>query len=104
MSPIANSIFLPPGRISCETERCSGALMHLLVGQRFHARQLAPFEEFERGAAAGRDVRDLFGYAGLVHRRKREAAADNRRRINVSCDGFSVLCSTAGEWLAFNHY
>src|SRR5438445_209895 len=46
------------------------------VRQRSDPRQLPAAQEFERRAAAGRDVRDPIGDAGLGHRRDRVAAAD----------------------------
>ena len=49
------------------------------VFQRRDPRQVPPAEEFERRAAAGRDVRDPIGHAGLRHRRNRIAAADDGR-------------------------
>ncbi len=49
----------------------------LLVRQRFHAGEFLAFEEFEAGAAAGGDVGDLVGYAGLVDGDDRIAAADD---------------------------
>ena len=54
-----------------------------LVRQRLDARQRLPAEELERGAAAGRDVRDAIGDAGLVDGRHRIAAADDRRALDV---------------------
>src|SRR5208283_2597424 len=59
----------------------------LLVRQRFHAGQLLAFKEFEAGAAAGGDVGDLVGYAGLVDGAHGIAAADDRRGRTVGCYG-----------------
>jgi len=38
----------------------------LLVSEGFDAGELFAFEELEAGSAAGADVGDLVGYAGLV--------------------------------------
>ena len=50
------------------------------IQQHGHPRQLAPLEELERRAAAGRDVGHLVGQALLGDRRHRVAAADDDRR------------------------
>ena len=50
--------------------------------QRRDARQRPAAEELERRAAAGRDVRDAVGDAGLLDRRDRVAAADDRRALH----------------------
>ena len=42
------------------------AAISLFVGEGFDAGELFAFEEFEAGAAAGADVGDFVGYAGLV--------------------------------------
>ena len=51
--------------------------------QRGHARQDLAFDELERGAAAGRDVAELVGQAGLLDGLDRLAAADDRRRARI---------------------
>src|SRR6266700_2999131 len=50
---------------------------HLFVGQGFDARELAAAKELERGAAAGGDVRNFVGHAGLMHSSDGSSAADN---------------------------
>jgi hypothetical protein len=47
-------------------EGVAAGLQLLFVCQRFNAGQFLAFEKFEAGSAAGGDVRDLIGYAGLV--------------------------------------
>src|SRR5579885_2189601 len=49
----------------------------LLVGEGFYAGELLAFEEFEARAAAGGDVGDLVGYAGLVDGADGVAATDD---------------------------
>src|SRR3954447_16600785 len=58
----------------------------LLVRQGFHARQFLAFQEFQRSAAAGGDVGNLVGYAGLVDGAHRVAAADDRGSRLVGCN------------------
>ena len=60
----------------------------LLILQGGHARQLLPFEQFEAGAAAGGNERDLVGDAGFLDRLDAVAAADDRFRAVVFGDGF----------------
>jgi hypothetical protein len=43
-----------------------GSAKCLLIGEGFDAGELFAFEEFEAGSAAGGDVGDLVGIAGLV--------------------------------------
>ena len=52
-------------------------MQYLLFRQRFHAGELFAFEELEAGAAAGADVGDLVGHAGLVDGAHRVATADD---------------------------
>src|SRR5205814_1787322 len=56
----------------------------LRVAERGHTGQRSAAEEFERGATACRDVRDAVGDAGVLHRRDRIAAADDRRPLDGS--------------------
>src|ERR1700759_4497477 len=58
----------------------------LLVGECFDAWEFLAFEELEAGAAAGGDVSDLVGIAGLVDGRDRVAAADDGDGVLVGCD------------------
>ncbi len=55
----------------------------LLIQQARNARQLLTFQELQRGAAAGGDVRDLVGEAELFDRSGRVAAADDRDRAGL---------------------
>ena len=80
--------------------------IRLLVGQGFDAGQLLAFEELEAGAAAGGDVGDLVGYAGLVDGGDRVAAADdgggglvrrNRLGDGVGADGEARELEDAGR-------
>src|SRR3990172_12556998 len=50
---------------------------NLTVLQDNHAGKFLPFEELERGSAAGGDVCDLVRQAGAVDRRDRVASADD---------------------------
>src|SRR3954466_11003951 len=54
-----------------------------ILSQCDDAGELASAEEFERGAAAGRDVRDAGGDARLRDARERIAAADYRRPVHL---------------------
>src|SRR3954467_1525294 len=54
----------------------------LFIRKRCHTRQHLTAEEFERCAAAGRDVRDAVGDARFLHCGDRIAAADNRRALD----------------------
>src|SRR5690242_19545898 len=64
------------------------------------ARQLAAAEELERCAAAGRDVRNPIGDAGLRDRGNRIAAADDRRPLHVG-DGARDLDGALCELIEF---
>src|ERR1039458_4687497 len=59
----------------------------LLIRQRLHAGQFLAFQKLQRSPAAGGDVGDLVGYAGLVDRRDRVAAADDGDGRAVGRDG-----------------
>src|SRR6185436_5874460 len=54
----------------------------LRIGQRRHAGQHAAAEELQRRAAAGGDVGDLVGHAGLGDRGNGIAAADDRGALH----------------------
>ena len=64
----------------------------LLIRQRFDAGEFLAFEEFEAGAAAGGDVGDLVGYAGLVDGGDRVAAADDADGGLVGRNGMGDGC------------
>ena len=61
----------------------AGQATPYLSRQRRDAGQRPAAEELERRAAAGRDVRDPVGDAGLLDRRDRIAAADDGRALDV---------------------
>src|SRR5271165_5521362 len=56
-------------RSASDTRRtCGLLLMRLLIAEGFHSGQRLAFEELQRCAAAGGDVRDLVGHAGSFDR------------------------------------
>src|SRR5438874_3593156 len=55
----------------------------LFLGQGGHSWQFLAFEQFQRGATAGRNKSHLIGDPGLFHRRYRIAATDDGRGVRV---------------------
>src|SRR5512140_1312095 len=74
-----------------------------LLRQRLDARQLLPFQELQRRPAAGRDVGNAISNAGIVHRRNRVPAADDRRSTRIVDHGIRDLLRTASEWHFFEN-
>src|SRR5271167_4915371 len=73
----------------------------LLVGQSFHAGQLLAFEELQRRAAPGGNVRYLVGHAGSLHRSHAVTAADDGDCRPVIGDRLRNLLGALGERLDF---
>ena len=69
----------------------------LLVGERGDAGEGFAFEELERGAAAGGDVGDAVGDAGLLDCGDGVAAADDGGGVCVGGDGFGDGLGARGE-------
>src|SRR5579862_1405974 len=69
----------------------------LFVRERIDPGKLFSFQEFERGAASGGDVRDFVGYFGGIYGRDGIAAAYDRNRAAIVGDSMSDLEGAARE-------
>src|SRR5208337_3434516 len=65
--------------------------------ERLDARQLAAFQKFERGAAAGRDVRELVRPRRMREGRRGVAPADYRNDARLIGQRFTHTHRAAGE-------
>src|SRR6266849_2520432 len=72
-------------RIERSPENSRLKLSRSFIRQRFDAGQFRSTKEFERSAAAGGNVRDARGNAGLVSGSDRIASADDGRGAGIGC-------------------
>src|SRR3954453_20255364 len=75
----------------------------LLIRQRNYARKFLAFEELERGAASGGDVRDLVGDAGLLHGADAIATTHNGSRPGIISDGMRDRRGALGKLRELKH-
>ena len=72
-------------------------IQRLLVREGFYAGEFFAFEELQAGTAAGADVGDFVGYAGLVDGAYAVAAADDADGCSVGGYGVGDGVSAYGE-------
>src|SRR5271155_4440740 len=103
-----NSTLLPPSSTSriVESSTPVSRPVAFLIRECFDTGHLLAFQELQRRAAAGGNMRHLIGNFGAVNRRHCVAAADNRNRTDIFGHGVGDLESSTRKSrnLEYSHW